>query len=156
MKIPPPEAPMTHFTKVELRFNDFDMLGHLNNTVFFEITDLAKARFMEWLLKKVDWRHYDLAIVNINCSFYSQIFPDSNVGVFTGVKSIGNSSFVLEQRVVDWKLSKVFAVTTSVFSAYDRATLKSKPLPDLLRAHLEESMSIISDFQLLPPEGKEQ
>lgn len=156
MKTPSPEAPLTHFTKIELRFNDFDMLGHLNNTVFFEIADLAKARFMEWLLKKVDWRHYDLVIVNINCNFYAQIFPDSKVGVFTGVKSIGHSSFILEQRVVDWGKTTVFAVVTSVFSAYDRATLKSKPLPDMLRSHLEKSQFIQTDVLLPLPSEKEQ
>lgn len=137
MTIPEPKALMKHFTIVELRFNDFDMLGHLNNAAFFEITDLAKARFMEWLLDAdVDWRHFDLAIVNIDCSFYAQIFPDTRVGVRTGVVSIGNRSFVLEQRVVNADTDAVCAIVTCVFSAFDRSTLRSKPLPETLRAAL--------------------
>ena len=141
MTVPEPTAPMNHFTNVELRFNDFDMLGHLNNAVFFEITDLAKARFMQWLLKEVDWRHLDLAIVNINCSFYAQIFPDDHVGVYTGVKSIGKHSFTIEQRIVDTVSGRVFAITFTVFSAFDPVALCSKELPDVLRAALENARS---------------
>lgn len=139
MKVPEPTAPMKHFTNVELRFNDFDMLGHLNNAVFFEITDLAKARFMQWMLKEVDWRHLELAIVNINCSFFSQIFPDDHVGVYTGVKRISVHSFTIEQRVVNTDSNRVYAVTTSVFSAFDPVAFCSRPLPDILRHALEEA-----------------
>lgn len=139
MKVPEPTAPMKHFTNVELRFNDFDMLGHLNNAVFFEITDLAKARFMQWLLKEVDWRHLDLAIVNINCSFFSQIFPDDHVGVYTGVKSISVHSFSIEQRVVNTDSNRVYAVTTSVFCAFDPVAFCAKPLPEVLRSALEDA-----------------
>ena len=138
MNIPESKTKMSHFTSVELRFNDFDMLGHLNNSVFFEITDLAKARFMEWMLKEVDWRHLDLAIVNINCNFYSQIFPDDKIGVHTGVKSIGEHSFTIEQRVVDTCSDKVFAVSTSVFCAFDPHEMRSKPLPPVLRSALTQ------------------
>lgn len=137
MTIPELTSKLCHFTHVELRFNDFDMLGHLNNAAFFEISDLAKARFMEWLMKEIDWRHLDLAIVNVNCSFYSQIFPDDIIGVYTGVKAIGNHSFTIEQRIVDTVNDKVFAITTTVFAAFDRNTLRSKPLPDELRSQLE-------------------
>lgn len=137
MKIPEPQAKMSHATRVELRFNDFDMLGHLNNAAFFEITDLAKARFMEWLLTEIDWRHLDLAIVNIDCSFYNQIFPDDTILVRTGVKAIGRSSFVIEQRVEKVPSETVCAVVCSTFSAFDRKELRSKPLSDHLRQRLE-------------------
>lgn len=36
-----------HKLKVQLRFNDIDILGHLNNTVYFSLYDLGKARYME-------------------------------------------------------------------------------------------------------------
>lgn len=138
MDIPSPVASLKHFTTVELRFNDFDMLGHLNNSVFFELTDLAKARFMEWLLDDVDWKHLDLAIVNIDCSFYSQIFPDDKIGIYTGVKHIGDRSFTIEQRIVSEGNGKVFAITNSVFCAFDPVSLTSRELPLKLRKALEK------------------
>ena len=140
MTIPEPTVKLPHFTKVELRFNDFDMLGHLNNAVFFELTDLAKARFMESLMNEVDWRHLNLAVVNIECNYYAQIFPNDKVGVYTGVQRISQHSFRLEQRVVDLESDKVFAVTFTVFVAFDPVTLQSALLPDTLRQHLEDSM----------------
>lgn len=137
MTVPEPTTRYTHYTDVELRFNDFDMLGHLNNAVFFELTDLAKARFMESLMNEVDWKHFNLAVVNIECTYYSQIFSNDKVGVYTGVQSIGKHSFRLEQRIVDAVSGKVFAVTFTVFVAFDPVTLTSALLPTELRKELE-------------------
>lgn len=129
---------MTHSTHVELRFNDFDMLGHLNNAAFFEITDLAKARFMQTIMPGLDWRRLDLAIVNIDCNFHAQIFPNDTIEVNTIVKRIGNRSFTIEQTVVNaLNPERRYATVASVFSAFDPVTLTSRPLPPHLRTALE-------------------
>ncbi|MCH5246809.1 MAG: acyl-CoA thioesterase [Muribaculaceae bacterium] len=141
MKIPEPKAKLDFRTHVELRFNDFDMLGHLNNAVYLELTDLAKARYMQELLGEIDWRNLDLAIVNINSSFYAQIFPDDHVDVLTGVQAIGDHSFTLEQRIVDRHTGKVFMASTSVFCAFDPHEMISLPLYPALRSALEKAMA---------------
>lgn len=129
---------MTHTTHVELRFNDFDMLGHLNNAAFFEITDLAKARFMQTIIPHIDWRHLDLAIVNIDCNFHAQIFPNDNIEVQTTVTRIGNRSFTMCQSVRNRdNRDRHYATVCSVFSAFDPVTLTSTPLPDHLRQALQ-------------------
>ena len=35
-KVPQPQCPFRHLTEVQTRFNDFDMLGHLNNSVYLQ------------------------------------------------------------------------------------------------------------------------
>ena len=40
-----------HSIPVQIRFNDIDMLGHVNNTVYFSFFDLGKARYFEEVKK---------------------------------------------------------------------------------------------------------
>ena len=37
------ERPFRHSITVQLRFNDFDMLGHLNNSMYFSYFDIGKG-----------------------------------------------------------------------------------------------------------------
>lgn len=141
MNIPPPVAKLNHRTPVELRFNDFDMLGHLNNAVYLELADLAKARFMQELMgPEIDWRNLDLAIVNINSNFHIQILPHDRVAVLTGVRKIGTKSFTLEQRIVGAEDDRVFMTSTSVFCAFDPKEMISLPLYPALRSALEKEL----------------
>ena len=36
-----------HTLPVQLRFNDIDALGHVNNSIYFTFYDLGKARYFE-------------------------------------------------------------------------------------------------------------
>ena len=36
-----------HTLPLQLRFNDIDLLGHVNNSVYFSFYDLGKARYFE-------------------------------------------------------------------------------------------------------------
>ena len=40
-------TPFRHSIPVQLRFNDIDILGHLNNSVYFTLFDLGKTRYFE-------------------------------------------------------------------------------------------------------------
>lgn len=37
-----------HHQPIQLRFNDIDMLGHVNNTLYFEYMDMAKTRYFHF------------------------------------------------------------------------------------------------------------
>ena len=44
----PTETPIFHHTlPLQLRFNDVDLLGHVNNSVYFAFYDLGKSRYFE-------------------------------------------------------------------------------------------------------------
>ena len=41
-----------HTVPLQLRFNDIDALGHVNNSVYFTFYDLGKARYFEEIKQK--------------------------------------------------------------------------------------------------------
>ena len=66
-----------HHMPVQMRFNDIDMLGHLNNSVYFTFMDLAKARYFQAVLgDKFRWGNIGVVIVNVNCDFCAPSFFD--------------------------------------------------------------------------------
>ena len=46
--------PFRRTTQVQLRFNDIDALGHVNNSVYFQFFDLAKTEYFAGLEVNAD------------------------------------------------------------------------------------------------------
>ena len=58
-----------HALPIQLRFNDVDKFGHVNNTVYFSFYDLGKTEYFASVCPGVDWekdRHS-------RCSYRSQL-----------------------------------------------------------------------------------
>ena len=52
---------------VQIRFNDIDILGHLNNVVYFSLFDTAKAQYLHQVMEgNIDWRRVETVIANLS------------------------------------------------------------------------------------------
>ena len=59
-----------HTLPLQLRFNDIDLLGHVNNSVYFSFYDLGKARYFETVkAQNIDWKKADVVVANVNADF---------------------------------------------------------------------------------------
>lgn len=117
-----------HHMPLQMRFNDIDMLGHLNNSVYFTFMDLAKTRYFEAALGKLDWDNIGVVIVNINCNFCAPTFFDDDIEVETAVVSIGEKSLKLEQRVFSPSNGQVKCDCVTIMSGFDIKTNTSVPI----------------------------
>ena len=82
-----------HTLPVQLRFNDIDALGHVNNSIYFTFYDLGKARYFEEVKRSpINWNDADLIIANINANFLLPAFMHEKIAVQTATISIGNQS----------------------------------------------------------------
>ena len=62
-----------HSIPVQMRFNDVDVLGHVNNSVYFTYYDLGKSAYFTTIRKgELDWMKPDVVVANVNCNFYSR------------------------------------------------------------------------------------
>lgn len=143
MKFPveiPPLADFRHHIDVQLRFNDIDILGHLNNTVYFSLYDLAKARYMEAVLDgDIDWQRVESVIANIDCAYLKQIRFGEKISALTRCIHIGDKSFTLQQMLVD-DTGDVKSLCNTVMVSYDPDTRTAIPVSDRWRrrcAHFE-------------------
>jgi acyl-CoA thioester hydrolase len=119
-----PEFPFKHRQKVQIRFNDIDLLGHVNNTVYMEFMDIAKANYFKAVLKhEWKWNAIGLVVVNINCDFCAQTFIEEPIEVLTTVTKISERSLRLEQRVINSINEEVKCVCRTIMAAFDPKTM---------------------------------
>lgn len=132
---------MKHKIPVQLRFNDIDILGHLNNTVYFSLYDLGKARYMEEVgLRKAAPTPPTSVIADVHCSYIKPIHYGDDIYVTTTCPEIGEKSFILEQEMIDGA-GEVRSKCRTVMVYIDPATGHSAPVPqnyrELIKAYEE-------------------
>ncbi|MCU6768978.1 acyl-CoA thioesterase [Barnesiella propionica] len=111
-----------HEVPLQLRFNDIDLLGHVNNSVYFTFYDLGKARYFEAVRREhIDWRKADVVVANVNADFLSPIFSREPVAVRTTVEEIGNKSLRMLQQIVNTQTGEVKSICRTVMVGFDIA-----------------------------------
>lgn len=122
-----------HAVPVQLRFNDVDILGHVNNNAQFALFDLGKTEFYNSLRGVLsDWRRVEAVIVNINATFMQQILFTDPIEVRTRVSKIGEKSFHLQQILRNTANGAICSFAESVMVSVDFNTKESKPIPSVL------------------------
>lgn len=119
-----------HTLPIQLRFNDVDKFGHVNNTVYFTYYDLGKTEYFASVYPGVDWEKDGMVVVHIEANFISQITAASNVAVQTAVVEIGNKSLTIVQQVIDTKTQEVKCLAKSIMVAFDLEAHDSKEIPE--------------------------
>ena len=120
-----------HSYPLQLRFNDIDSLGHVNNSVYFTFYDLGKSRYFEAVKKQsIDWRKADVVIANVNADFLSPIYSYEQVAVETCCIEIGNRSFKLMQRIFNTTTGEVKGTCRTIMVGFDVEAGVSAPISD--------------------------
>jgi acyl-CoA thioester hydrolase len=123
-----------HSTPIQLRFNDFDALGHVNNSVYFSFYDLGKTSYFDEVMPDVSaGNEVGVVIANIQVSFLLPVYPGENVAVETAVVKIGNKSFKLLQQLIDVDTNEVKCICQTVMVCYDAKTKSTYPVSDKWR-----------------------
>lgn len=127
-----------HHTPIQIRFNDVDVLGHVNNTVYFSFYDTGKAMYFADVNGFMpDWKKVDRIIANVNCAFINPIRFGEQIEVLTRCIAVGNKSFTLEQVIQDSASGQIKSTCTTVMVTIDPVAQTSLPVPDALRSALE-------------------
>ncbi len=120
-----------HRMPLQMRFNDIDMLGHLNNSVYLTFMDLAKARYFEAANGgPVDISTMGIVIVNINANFCIPTFFNEEIEVETAAVKIGEKSLTLEQRIYSVPGHQVKCSCRTVMAGFDVKTNTSVPISE--------------------------
>ena len=100
MQVPEATIEFIHRTPVQLRFRDIDMFGHVNNNVYLELMDMAKASFYAQIHGgHLNPANIGLLVVNVNCDFFEPTRLEEPLEILTGILKISERSIKLEQRI---------------------------------------------------------
>ena len=127
---------------IQIRFNDVDCYGHVNNNSYFSYYDLGKEEYLTNVLNDGYFEADVVPVVaSINADFIAPIFYGDNIVVETRVSRVGNKSFTLEQRAVNAKNSMVVCKCNTVMVCFSLSTQQSAEIPAQYRAAFEQEMN---------------
>ena len=131
----PAQKKLTYEMLIPIRWGDMDMMGHVNNTLYFRYLEIVR---LEWLFKvgaSTDPQGSGPVVVNAFCNFLRQLEYPGDVLARHYVTNPGRSSFdtyiTLERSD---EPGVIYAEGGSKTVWTDFKAKKSTPLPDWLRA----------------------
>ena len=120
---------------VTLRWRDVDMLGHLNQSVYHELLEEARAALFT-KLERIG--HFPFVIARVELDYRKEVRRDhGHVEVVARPGAVGRSSLVVENDVL-LPDGTVAAEGRSVLVAWDREARRSRPFTEEERAVLIE------------------
>lgn len=129
-------------TKIQVRFCDFDVLGHLNNAIFSTYIELARVHFMQDILG-LDLTQITGVVANYNIDYKRPVKFGTQIVVLSRAESDASGRIVnMTFEFVNAKdLNKVYAVATQRMVAVDPQTSQLANLPKRIQRDLELLMA---------------
>lgn len=122
---------MKHLVPIQLRFNDTDALGHVNNSTYFSFYDLGKTEYFRTVRgSNIFEREIDIVVAHAEVDFIEPVFLTDEIAVQTHVNRMGHKSFSLEQQIIDLKSGSVKCQCTTIMVGYDFKNKCSIPISD--------------------------
>ncbi|MGH8801410.1 MAG: acyl-CoA thioesterase [Casimicrobiaceae bacterium] len=126
---------LVHTSHQPMRWGDMDMLGHVNNTVYFRYMEQAR---IEWTYALARGRAYQdghgPVIVNASCTFRESLVYPGEVEVRMYLGDPGRTSLGSYYEL--WFGGKCCAEGAARIVWTDRATGRPVPLPEAVRTLL--------------------
>lgn len=119
-----------HVMPAQIRFSDVDQFGHVNNSVYFSLYDLAKTTYVNDVLGDANWGEMAIVVANISANFFAPVFFSDKVEIETSVVQLGNKSFTLLQRAVTTESREVKCECQTVMVLYDLIEKEPMQIPD--------------------------
>jgi len=124
---------------IQIRFNDIDALGHINNNVYFSFFDLGKTTYFEDLKASyVSWTDGIVVIARIEVDFIAPVFYKEPIVVESKITKIGNKSAVFLQQIRNSLTNEIKCSATSVVVTYNPKTMTAMPIPAIWRNAISE------------------
>lgn len=119
-----------------VRFRDVDVLGHVNNAVYFTYMESARTEYWLHTFGGSSLQDLGFIVAHAECDFKVPAFFGNEIEVTIQTTSVGNSSIVWDYEIKNAASSDVFAKGKTIQVFYDYKNKKSIPVPADVRAKL--------------------
>jgi acyl-CoA thioester hydrolase len=124
-------------TSIETRFADFDMMGHVNNAVYFAYMEVGRLKYWRQAIQW-DWKKTGVVIGKASIKYILPIYLEDKIHMYIRTSRVGNSSFDLQYVIVKLQSGKELicseGMTTCI--AFDHSLKKATPIPALERSKM--------------------
>lgn len=123
-----------YFRPIDLRWNDVDRFGHVNNAIFFELFDTTvNAWLAETGLFQKDCDPM-CVVVRHACDYFSEVKPSDKIEIALAIEKMGVSSLSYIAAIFRVGENQSLAQGEYVHVAVDRTTRRPTPIgPEAMR-----------------------
>lgn len=119
-----------------VRFRDVDVLGHVNNAVYFTYMESARTEYWLRLFGLKSLQEIRFIVAHAECDFKVAAKYGDEIQVSIWTSSIRNSSFVWDYEMINANTSELIATGKTIQVYYNYATRESMSIPDEIRTKL--------------------
>jgi len=132
-------------THIEMRFADLDMMGHVNNAIYFTYMEIGRTKYWRHAINW-DWKTTGVVIGQASIDYIVPIFLGDKVNMYVRTSRIGKTSFDLEYLIVKDVNGKevICSRGKTICVAYDYTSKKPSAIPEKEREKMIR-------FEQLPP-----
>jgi acyl-CoA thioester hydrolase len=124
---------------IEVRFRDFDSMGHVNNSVFLSYLEMLRINYVQQVFKIKILTPNDFSFILANVTIdYKYPIEVQHIKGEIWVSRIGTSSFEFSYKLYNDKHIFALAKTTQV--SYDYKSRTKIPIPTNMKNILESEL----------------
>lgn len=115
---------------IQLRWNDMDALGHVNNAMYITYFEHGRGVYMLKACQGWDWHKHMFLIGKVDAIFYKELrLTAKNPEVWVRTSKLGNKSFEIEYAVTSQKGEETIihasgSSTQIMFDTHKRHTIE--------------------------------
>lgn len=129
------------FAPLEVRWNDMDALGHVNNVYYIEYFQIGRGKYVDEASRTWDWMKDMFVIANITCNYIKEIKLNvRNPRIGVRISRLGTKSFDIEYAIIsDGKDNSivVHAMGTSAQVMVDMREKKTIEIPEWFKEEVK-------------------
>lgn len=123
-----------HTTDVDLRFQDLDAIGHLNNAVYVTVIEEARIDYLEAVLD-ISIEEMAIVVAALSVDYERPVTTPDTITVDTRVSDLGTTSFEMTYDL--HHQDDLVATADTVQVAIDPSTRDPRPVPEDWRRGFE-------------------
>ena len=126
--------------KIQVRFTDLDVLGHVNNNIYLSYFEMARVHYFRELLgRDWEWKRFTVVLAKNEVEYIKPVLLTDDPLVYMSCDQIGNKSFSLSYEL---KVNgTVFAKGRSVLVSYDGLKGETMKIHPVMRQALEKILN---------------
>lgn len=123
--------------KIQVRFSDIDVMGHVNNAVYLNYFETARMHYFNQILgEDWDWNTDGIILMRNEIDYIKSVLLRDIPNIDISVLKIGNKSFELGYELkVD---GVIYTKGKSILVCFNYKEQKTCEIPQQLRSKLEE------------------
>lgn len=123
--------------RIQVRFADLDVLGHVNNNIYLSYFEMARVHYFKELLgTDWDWATHGVVLAKNEVEYIKPVLLHMAPEIKMKTEHIGTKSFTLSYEL--FVNGTVFARGKSVMVSYNGKTQQSIEVPEQMKLSLEK------------------